>query len=73
MARPMREGTCRVTKTGQKYCKKHGKVKFVKKGGRSRTLSGSRKKRGTKGKKCIRRQRVRARSGGTVLRCKKYK
>ncbi len=29
---PMRNGECRTTRKGAKYCKKGGKVRFVKKG-----------------------------------------
>lgn len=67
----MRNGECRVTRNGQRYCKRGGRVRFVKGGGRSRSrsLSGS---RGRKGRTCIRRKRVRMRSGGTSLRCAKY-
>jgi len=67
----MREGTCRLTKSGQKYCKKGGVVRFVAKTGRRRVtaLAGARrKKRG----KCKRFKRVRVKGGGTVRRCAKF-
>ncbi len=30
--RKLSEGECRTTKSGQKYCKRNGKVRFVKRG-----------------------------------------
>jgi hypothetical protein len=32
LKRKMREGECRTTKRGAKYCMRHGRVRFVKKG-----------------------------------------
>lgn len=73
----MREGTCRKTRNGQKYCKIRGRVRFVKSGSRRRSVGsvgGTRRRRtGTRGKTCARFKRVRARVGGTVRRCAKFK
>lgn len=71
----MREGECRLTKSGQKYCKEDGQVRFVAGGGRSRRgLSGSRRsKSGTRGKTCKRFKRVPMKgTTGKVRRCAKF-
>lgn len=72
MAR-MRDNTCKLTKSGQKYCKKNGIVRFVPKTGRRRVTAVSGTSRRKRGGKCKRFKRVQAKGGGTVRRCAKFK
>lgn len=70
----MREGSCRTTKSGQKYCKTDGQVRFVPKTGRRRVTalaSPGRKSRKRRGK-CKRFKRVRSATGKLVRRCAKF-
>ncbi len=72
--RKMRVGECRTTKNGQKYCKYKKGVRFVKGGSRrSSNLSGGTKRKGKKGKHCVRYKRVTVKgTRGKQRRCAKF-
>ena len=71
----MKIGDCKIINTPggkRKLCRTRKGMRFRKMSTRSGGLSGT-KRRGRKGKTCIRRKRVRMKSGGTALRCAKFK
>ena len=72
--RAMKPGECRKTKNGQPYCMTRNGVRFKKQSGAG-SPKGKRRKSSSssKGKTCIKFQRVRVKGKrGTERRCKEY-